>query len=271
MRKTLELLAVAAVVLLTAGCGGGPSAESMPGDARALAVAPDFAGTLWAAVGPDAYRTQDGGRSWTRVPSAREGDGVAFTEKYTYLVGPSGGEIADFGGSRAAPLTRTPASFVSVASPYHKTNRLYALDGDGGMWMSVNAGRTWSRLRADGLPGGCATVAAVRDLVTEPDIVYVACGADGLWSSHDLGASFQKVDGIGDARSVAMTTDDQDLVLVAAGDGIFRSTNRGKSFARVSDAVASAVAFDPRNRRLAYAAADGRLLRSTDAGASWPS
>jgi photosystem II stability/assembly factor-like uncharacterized protein len=135
----------------------------------------------------------------------------------------------------------------------------------------VNAGRTWWRLRADGLPGGCTTVAAVRDLITEPDIVYVACGADGLWSSHDLGASFQKVDGIGDARSVAMTTDDQDLVLVAAGDGIYRSTNRGKSFARVSDAVASAVAFDPRNRRLAYAAADGRLLRSTDAGASWPS
>ena len=213
MRKTLELLAVAAVVLLTAGCGGGPSAESMPGDARALAVAPDFAGTLWAAVGPDAYRTQDGGRSWTRVPSAREGDGVAFTEKYTYLVGPSGGEIADFGGSRAAPLTRTPATFVSVASPYHKTNRLYALDGEGGLWVSVNAGRAWSRLRADGLPAGCVTVAAVRDLITEPDIVYVACGADGLWVSHDLGASFTKVDGIGQARSVAMTTDDQDLVL----------------------------------------------------------
>ena len=269
MRKTLELLAVAAVVLLTAGCGGEPSAESMPGDARALAVAPDFAGTLWAAVGPDAYRTQDGGRSWTRVPSAREGDGVAFTEKYTYLVGPSGGEIADFGGSRAAPLTRTPATFVSVASPYHKTNRLYALDGEGGLWVSVNAGRAWSRLRADGLPAGCVTVAAVRDLITEPDIVYVACGADGLWVSNDLGASFSKVDGIGEARSVAMTTDDQDLVLVAAGDGIYRSADRGKTFARVSDAVASAVAFDPRNRRLAYAAADGRLLRSTDSGTTW--
>ena len=139
MRKTLELLAVAAVVAVTAGCGGGPSAESMPGDARALAVAPDFAGTLWAALGADAYRTQDGGRSWDRVPSAREGDGVAFTEKYTYLVGPAGGEIADFGGTRAAPFTRTPATFVSVASPYHKTNRLYAMDGEGGLWLSVGS------------------------------------------------------------------------------------------------------------------------------------
>jgi photosystem II stability/assembly factor-like uncharacterized protein len=270
VRKTLELLAVVSVVVVTAGCGGGASSEQMPGDARALAVAPDFAGTLWAALGPNAYRTQDGGRSWTRVASAREGDGVAFTEKYTYLVGPSGGEIADFGGSRAAPFGRTPATFVAVASPYHKTNRLYALDGDGGLWLSVNAGRRWSKLRADGLPDGCVNVSAVRDEVTEPDILYVACGPDGLWHSGDLGASFQKVEGIGDARSVAMTTDDQNLVLVAAGDGIYRSTNRGKTFQRTSDAVASAVAFDPRNRRLAYAASDGRLLRSTDGGANWP-
>src|SRR5690349_22052208 len=243
----------------------------MPGDARALAVAPDLAGTLWAAVGADAYRTQDGGRSWTRVASAREGDGVAFTEKYTYLVGPMGGEIADFGGTRAAPFTRTPAAFVSVASPYHKTNRLYAVDGDGGLWLSVNAGRSWSRLRAGGLPTGCDTVAAVRDLITDPDIIYVACGADGLWRSLDFGATFQKLDGVSDPRSVAMTTDDQNLVLVATGDGIYRSDNRGRSFQRVSDEVASAVAFDPRNRRLAYAAADGRLLRSTDSGVSWPS
>ena len=70
VRKTLELLAVAVVVAVTAGCGGGPSAEQMPGDARALAVAPDFAGTLWEAIGADAYRTQNGGRSWQRVPSA---------------------------------------------------------------------------------------------------------------------------------------------------------------------------------------------------------
>jgi photosystem II stability/assembly factor-like uncharacterized protein len=270
MRKTLELLAVAMVAAVTAGCGGGSSAEQMPGDAHALAVAPDFAGTLWAAVGSDAYRTQNGGRSWQRVPSARDGDGVAFTEKYTYLVGPDGGELADFGGKRAAPLSRTPEAFVSVASPYHKTNRLYALDGGGGLWLSVNAGRNWWQLRADGLPAGCDTVAAVRDEITEPDIVYVACGSDGLWRSLDLGASFDKVPGIGDARSVALTTDDQDLVLVAAGDGIHLSTDRGKTFSTTSPAVASAVAFDPRNRRLAYAAADGRLLRSTDGGASWP-
>ena len=106
-----------------------------------------------------------------RAQRARAATGVAFTEKYTYLVGPSGGELADFGGTRAAPLTRTPASFVSVASPYHKTNRLYALDGDGGMWVSVNAGRTWSRLRRGRAARRlrrrwprCATV-------TEPDIV----------------------------------------------------------------------------------------------------
>jgi hypothetical protein len=32
-----------------------------------------------------------------------------------------------------------------------------------------------------------------------------------------------------------------------------------------------AVAFDPRNRRLAYAAVGHELLRSVDGGQSWPS
>ena len=106
----------------------------------------------------------------------------------------------------------------------------------------------------------------MRDEITKPDIVYVACGSDGLWRSLDLGASFDKVPGIGDARSVALTTDDQDLVLVAAGTASTCRTTAARPSARHSPAVASAVAFDPRNRRLAYAASGRALLRSVDGG-----
>ncbi len=74
-----------------------------------------------------------------------------------------------------------------MASPYHRTNRLYALDDEGGLWLSIAAGRRWTRLRAEGLPDRPVSVAAVRDLVTEPDTVYVAAGSDGLWRSRDFG------------------------------------------------------------------------------------
>ena len=91
------------MVSAAAGCGGGPSAESMPGDARALAVAPDFAGTLWAAPGRP-YRTQDGGRSWTRVPSAPEGAGVAFTESTRIWSGRRAARSRRLRRQPAAPL-----------------------------------------------------------------------------------------------------------------------------------------------------------------------
>jgi hypothetical protein len=39
----------------------------------------------------------------------------------------------------------------------------------------------------------------------------------------------------------------------------------------VYSGTVSAVAFDPRNSKLAFAAAGRRLLRSVDGGRSWPS
>lgn len=266
-----SLTAMAALVVLLPGCGSAaqPSVR-MPAGARALAVAPDFAGTIWAPTGREAFRSQDGGHSWQRVRDSTGALGVAFSESHAYVIVPDAARIGDYGGARLADGLPTPASFVSVSSPYHRTNRFYALDTDGRLWLSINQGRRWTRLRAQGLPPSGVTVASVRDLITMPDIVYV-CTPQGLYRSLDDGASFQPVAGVADPRMVAMTTDDQDLVLVAAGDGLYRSVDRGAHFSKVSDSGATAVAYDPRNHRLAYAAAGDRLLRSIDAGASWDS
>jgi hypothetical protein len=271
VRHTILTIALA-VIPAAAGCGGSsPTALSLPPGVHALAVAPDFAGTIWAPTPSGDYRSQDGGHSWQRVPGKGEGLGVAFTERWTYLPGGGGSEIADFGGRRLTPFHETPAAFVSVASPYHRTNRLYAVDDAGRTWLSIDAGRRWRRMRAEGLPPGAVSIAAVRDAVTAPDTIYVSAGDDGLWRSTDFGGSFVRVPGVPSALSAALTTDDQRLVLVATGDGLLRSGDRGRTFVKVSDVPATVVAFDPRNRRLAYAAAGDRLLRSVDGGRTWPS
>lgn len=257
---------------LGAGCSGAnPSALPAPAAARALAVAPDFAGTLWETTGGKAYRSSNGGHSWQYVRHSADDSSVAFATKYAYLVGDDRSQIGDFGGIQTAPYRPTPVPFVSVTSPYQKTDRFYALDGKGRLWVSVLAGHGWSRLRARGLPRTGETVAAVRDLVTDPDIVYVAAGSDGLWRSLDDGASFHRVPGVSDAVTVALTTDDQDRVLVAGPGGIWVSNDRGKSFAKVSSRPVTALALDPRNARLAYASSGRELLRSVNGGASWPS
>src|SRR6478609_6189862 len=143
------------VLLLAAACtprAGEPSV-TMPATASALAIAPDFSGTIWAATGKRVYRSHDGGHSWRLVPGRGGATGVAFLSTHV----------------------------VAVASPYYRTNRLYALDAQGGLWVSVRNAARWARLRAAGLPAGAVAIAAIRDDVHKPDTIYVACGANGLW------------------------------------------------------------------------------------------
>ena len=106
--------------------------------------------------------------------------------------------------------------------------------------------------------------------MVKPDVIYAACGRNGLWRSHDDGATFMHVPGPPDPAEVAMTTDNQGHILVAAGDGLYLSTDFGRTFLRVFDHKVDAIAFDPRNERLAYAADGRKLLRSVDGGETWP-
>jgi hypothetical protein len=271
-RLEWTVVGAAAALLAAAGCGGAqPTAVPLPDTARGIAVAPDFAGTLWETTGSQPWRSQDGGSTWQPVRGKGGGLDIAFTELGGAIVGAEGAQRGDYGGNGMVRPRRTPTTYVSIATPYHRTDRLYALDLFGHLWLSVDAGRHWTQLRAARLPRGCTGIGAVRGDVIQPDVVYAACGASGLWRSLDDGATFTHVPGPADPRAVAMTTDDQSRILVAAGDGVYLSTDRGHTFLPVLHRRVDAIAFDPRNRRLAYAASGRTLLRSVDGGETWPS
>ena len=167
------------------------------------------------------------------------------------------------------PARATPQPFVSLTTPYHRTDRLYALDVFGHPWVSVDAGRHWLQLRAARLPNTAVSISAVRGDVTKPDVIYVACGTGGLWRSLDDGATFTHMPEPAVAYGVAMTTDKQSQVLVA-GDKVYLSKDYGRTFLPVLARRVDAVAYDPRNDRLAYAALGRELLRSVDGGETWP-
>jgi photosystem II stability/assembly factor-like uncharacterized protein len=259
--------------LLAGACtprSGEPSV-TMPATAVALAVAPDFSGTIWAATGKRVYRSHDGGHSWRVVPGRGGATGVAFLSTRVVAVGRGGVQTGGFGAASLRMPRAVGASLVAVASPYYRTNRLYALDAGGRLWVSVRNARRWARLRAAGLPRGAVAIAAVRGEVHRPDAIYVACGANGLWRSHDFGATFERIPAAGQASAVATTTDDQRLLLVASAGGIELSRNRGRTFRRASSVGdVRAIAFDLRDAQLAYASTPGgRLLRSDDGGRTW--
>lgn len=263
-------MSLALLVIAAAGCGGAsPSAVRLPAQAEALGVAPDFSATLWVTTGGRPWRSRDGGHSWQKVRGVPGGVALAFGEKGVGVVGARGAQFGAYGGGYLTPPKKLPVPMASIATPYHRTNRFYGLDSRARLWLSVDAGRRWVRLRGEGLPASAITIAAVRDEVVKPDTVYVAAGRDGLFRSRDDGATFTRVAGIADARAVALTTDDQERMLVA-GDRLYLSLDRGKTFRAVLDRRVDAVAYDPRNHRLAFAAAGDELLRSVDGGLSWP-
>jgi photosystem II stability/assembly factor-like uncharacterized protein len=259
--------------LLAAACTprSGEPPVTMPATASGLAIAPDFSGTIWAATGKRVYRSHDGGHSWQVVPGRGGATGVAFLSTRVVAVGRRGVQTGGFGTANLRTPRAAGVPLVAVASPYYRTNRLYALDAKGRLWVSVRNARRWARLRAAGLPAGAVAIAAVRGEVHRPDAIYVACGRNGLWRSHDFGATFQRIAAAGEATAVATTTDDQRLLLVASPGGIELSRDRGRTFAHTARVgPVRAVAFDLRNARLAYAStADGLLLRSDDGGRSW--
>jgi hypothetical protein len=271
MREMVErnsvFVAIFAVLATACAQASEPSVD-LPARATALAIAPDYAGTIWETAGSRVFRSRDGGHSWHGLAHA-EAIGVAFLEKRIVIVNGAHAAIGGFGATR---LAERPAgrSIVAVTSPYYRTSRLYGLDPLGRLWLSVRDGRRWAPLRAVGLPRGCRAVSAVRGDPLKADVVYVACGPAGLWRSSDFGASFTRLAAGPGVTAVATTTDDPSRVLAADPAGLVLSTNGGRTFRRVARVEGvSAVAFDVRNYLICYAAVGRTLLRSADGGVTW--
>ncbi len=169
----------------------------------------------------------------------------------------------------------------------------------GGVWKSINAGRTWVPIFDQ------AHVASIGDLVVAPsatNVIYVATGeqtdGNGVWKSSDAGATWTNL-GFGDSPiipSILVDPQDANLVYVAvAGNftpsearGIFKSSDGGKTWRMVfykdDHTSPTELDFDPNNSRTIVATirhippvpgekpaedVDTQLLRSTDAGETW--
>jgi hypothetical protein len=273
IRAGAGLVFTLVAVFLAAGCGSASEQPvRLPGRALAIGVAPDNYGTLWATTAGGAFRSIDGGDSWRRVPGSPGHAVLAFLNKLTFLAAGGGAWVAANGGDTKPVATHDPPSgLISVTDAFYGANRLYGLDADGRLWLSVTSGASWSRLQARGLPAGGLCISARRGKTTLPDTVFVAAGAHGLWVSHNFGESFRRVPGIADATAVATTTHDATRVLVATRAGLELSTDNAASFRQVLEMRGlTAIALDSRNWKNGFAAtAAGLLLRSDDGGASW--
>ncbi len=165
---------------------------------------------------------------------------------------------------------------------------IYAASAGGGVWKSVDRGRTW-RLLDDVLPNLRIGAIAVDPFFH--DRIFAGCGEGyvawqggaawgrGIYASEDGGASWELLRSTDQADfdyvfHIAFDPHTRDVVFASTSSGIWRSGDYGVSWQRVLSrpintfsAMVECSATDP---GLCYAGVEGAgVYRSTDHGVSW--
>jgi photosystem II stability/assembly factor-like uncharacterized protein len=196
---------------------------------------------------------------------------------------------------------------TAVAGVPQRPGTFYMGASGGGLWKSANYGQTWTNV-SDGF-FATGSIGSVRTAPTNPDIVYVGTGSDGIRSNVILGKGVYRSDDAGKTwRHLGLSTAGQigavvihphnpDVVFVAAigqpfgpsrERGVYRTRDGGTTWDKVLFLSDSTGAVDlelaPDNPDEVYAAMwrverkpwtiisgarEGGIFRSADGGTTW--
>ncbi len=204
------------------------------------------------------YRTDDGGRSWQR----------------TLYLGPSSG------ASDIAVDPRNPSILYAGIWQFRRVPWTFTSGGPlDGLFKSSDGGKTWRRLRGNGLPGGEMGRIGVAVARSDPQRVYAVIQSKQgvLWRSDDAGAHWRLMtkDSLVNQRPFYMSRlevdpSDRDHVFFSSED-LIETRDGGKTY----DDVLGAVHQDhhglwiSRDGRRIIEADDGGAPISVDGGKTW--
>jgi photosystem II stability/assembly factor-like uncharacterized protein len=195
----------------------------------------------------------------------------------------------------------------AVAGVPSQPNVFYMAPVNGGVFKSIDYGRTWQPIFDD---QPTASIGAIAVAASNPNIVYVGSGeglhrpdlsvGDGIYKSTDAGKTWTHL-GLRDGQQIAQLAVDpknpERIFVAVAGHpygpneerGLFRSVDGGKTFEKVlyrdENVGASDVQIDPNNSAVVYAALwesqegpwedgifngdNGGIFKSVDGGKTW--
>jgi photosystem II stability/assembly factor-like uncharacterized protein len=205
--------------------------------------------------------------------------------------------IGPFRGGRVRAIAGVPS----------QPNVFYFAQVNGGVFKTIDYGRTWQPI-FDDQPTG--SVGAIAVSISNPDIIYVGSGeglhrpdlsvGDGIYKSTDAGKTWTHL-GLRDGQQIAAIAVDPknpDRLLVAVAGhpygpneerGIYLSIDGGKTFAKTlgkdENTGGADVEIDPSDPEVVYAAlwearegpwengswngANGGIFKSIDGGKTW--
>ena len=292
---TLRRAHVAASVLaLLALASEAPAQTWVPvgppgGDVRALAADPRDGRRIYLGTADGVmYRSDDAGARWQRMSPGFPRRGVSLDE---IVVDPRGTVFAGFwevGGSRGGVAQSTDGAKTFTMLPgidglsvralsLSPSNPNVLVAGTmGGVYQSVDRGRTWQRLTPEGHPD----LRNVESIAIDPtDAMTIYAGTWHLpWKSTDGGRSWAPISigMIDDSDVMTLTVDrwNAQNVFATACSGIYRSADGAGRWAKVRGIPSSsrrtrAFAQSPDNQGLLLAGTTEGLWMTEDGGTTW--
>jgi len=267
-----------------------PFSQGLPGYALTLTVAadPSQRGVLYAGTyhPPGLWRSDDDGETWVRDDQGLENQPV-FTLHWDPVRSRWWAGADDGLYYRSAPdkvwqptdLPRNPA----YALAQNRTGQLHLALAGVGLYHSAD-GESWSPLPLDlspaegmGQPSAESPLlrceANVLALAVSPDgqDLYAGTAGDGLWTSHDAGATWVFVPQMAGDYVSALLVDPQagDWAYARTLGQVYRSDDRGGTWAPVPGLDRRAYSFALGADGAHYVGLNGQVARSGDGGLHW--
>jgi photosystem II stability/assembly factor-like uncharacterized protein len=217
-------------------------------------------GNLWKDGGERGlYKTEDGGKTWNRILHISENTGIS-----DIIYDPRNPDIL----------------LVSSYQRRRHVGKLVAGGPNGGVWKSVDAGKTWNKL-GGGLPRGDLGRIGLAISPQKPDVVYaLVAGTDrtkGFYRSEDLGNTWTKKSDymVVDAQYyMELFPDPHQFDKVYSVDVFVQYTeDGGKTFQRINErrkhVDSHDILFDKNDPDYILIACDGGIYESWDRTKTW--
>lgn len=195
-------------------------------------------------------------------------------------------DVYYFAGGGGAPTAVNGVTAQKIYALAGLSGNLLAAVG-GGFDKSTDGGNTWNFVSVPALGGGYA-VQTLASSPGAPQTVLATTVSNTLFRSIDAGNSWAAVSaGLPTApvlgRIAASSSDPMTMYMgvgsTAAGGntvqwlGVYRSTDAGQTWNPANNGISTttigALAVDPTNSQIVYAATDRTLIKTTDGGVSW--